>query len=141
MYSSRLMFFLLAVIILSINHSAFSSDLVDNELIELVTVPLDEHTYIDVSVTQKGEVATITGVIDLDIPAGYGTSPGHMDIVIKTQSGIVILIGSVPYQRVNPTGDLRHARFKLSVYKQLPDNSKVILWLHREPMSTHLPLI
>lgn len=121
--------------------SMFSMDLLEDNVVAVVTVPSDELEYRSVAVTQKGTVATVAGELSLDIGRGHGAVPGHMDIIIKTPEGDVLLIGSAPYRRAHSYEQYRHARFEISIYAFLPDHSEVTLKHHSEPMSVHMPLI
>lgn len=119
----------------------FSMDLLKDNVVQVVTVPSDEFAYKVIKVTQKGTVVTVSGEVSLDIGRGHGSVSGHMDVVIKTQAGDALLIGSAPYRRAHPTGHYNHAQFAISIYALMPDHSEVTLKHHGEPMSIHLPLI
>ena len=118
-----------------------SNDLLQDDVVTLVTEESDELEYKTIKVTQKGVVVKISGILSLDIGMGHGNVPGHMDIVISTKEGEVYFVGSAPYRRSHPSEPSNHARFEISINTILPDRTEVKLKHHSSPMIVHLPLI
>jgi hypothetical protein len=118
----------------------FNVDVLDGKGVNVVMIPSNELSYESMEVSQRKSITTVAGVVRLDIGRGHGKVLGHMDVVIKSNTGDAILIASAPYRRAYPTKHTNLARFEVSFYTLLPDHSEVTVKHHDGPMNVHLPL-
>jgi hypothetical protein len=120
--------------------AAFKTDLVGRKTVSVETIHSDEKSYLDVEVSQKDTIATVSGRLNLDLATRHGAVPGHMDVTLIAPSGEPVLVASAPYRRAHPSEPSSHASFAVSAHMLVAEGSKVTLRHHGASMKLHLPM-